>query len=128
MIRKMIMHMGRIQTKRGIGCWQVGFVSCCKIANRFLGAGGAATGKFCNLYPHFYFQILTDAKLLPKLQYKHFCLKTGNLIINWLLLSYATCHAERLSSMFYKNMKARGLQKSQFLNILLNWEKFDSAA
>ena len=55
-------------------------------------------------------------------------METGNLIINWLLLSYATCRTERLSSPFDKNVKARGLQKSQFLNSLVNWEKFGSVA
>ena len=32
------------------------------------------------------------------LHYKHFFFKTSNLIINFLLLSCATCHTERLSS------------------------------
>ena len=55
-------------------------------------------------------------------------MKTGNLIINWLLLSYALYRTKRLSSPFDKNIKAKGLQKSQFSNILVNREKFGSAA
>ena len=40
--------------------------------------------------------LLTDTKLLPTLQYKHFCLKAGNLIKNRLLFCYATRRTERL--------------------------------
>ena len=77
--------MGRIQTKRGLGCWQVQFVSYCKKVNNSvmgLGAGDEALGKFCNLYPHLYLEAVfpIDTKLLPN---KHFCLKAGNLIISF---------------------------------------------
>ena len=37
-------------------------------------------------------------------------MKTGNLIINWLLLSYAICHTERLFSPFDK-WKQKGTSK-----------------
>ena len=43
-------------------------------------------------------------------------------------MSYATYRTERLPSPFDKNMKGRGLQKSQFSNILVKWEEFGSAA
>ena len=33
MIGTMIMDMGKIQAKQGLGCWQVQFVSFCKQAN-----------------------------------------------------------------------------------------------
>ena len=29
MIGKRILHMGRVQAKLSLGCWQVQFVSCC---------------------------------------------------------------------------------------------------
>ena len=71
------------------------------------GAGGAATGKVCNLYPHLCLEAVFPALKLTQNCYLHynisiFFLKTGNLIINWLLLSYATCRTERLSSPFDK--------------------------
>ena len=53
MIGKIILRQGRIQVKLGLGCRQVGLVSCCmkiQLANGSRGA--AAAGTFCNLYPH----------------------------------------------------------------------------
>ena len=47
MTGKMIMHMGRIQAKWGLGCWQVRFVSYCKQLMG-LGASNTATETFCN--------------------------------------------------------------------------------
>ena len=41
-------------------------------------------------------------------------MKTSNLIISWLLLSYAACLTERLSSPFDKNMKVRGFKNFNF--------------
>ena len=68
--------------------------------------GGAATEKFCNLYPHLCFETVFATfnwyKIVPTLKYKRFFLKTGNLMINWLLLSYATCRTERVFSPFDK--------------------------
>ena len=70
-----------------------------------------------------YFLFLNWYKIVTYIIMWKSSLKTGNLIINWLLLSYATERTERLPSPFDKNMKARGLQKSQFLNSLVNWGK-----
>ena len=75
-----------------------------------LEAGSAATGKFCNLYPHLCLEtVFTALKLtqLPTNCYLHyniniFFFKTSNLIMNWLLLSYATCCTEKLSAPFDK--------------------------
>ena len=79
MIEKIILVMGRIQAKRGLSCWQVQ-------------AGGAATGKLCNLYHHLCLEtVFQDVKRTQNF-YLHYnvniCfLKTCNSIINWLLLS-----------------------------------------
>ena len=64
----------------------------------------------------------TGRELLFK--YDHFfSLKNGSLIINWVSsLFYKHSAPERLSSQSNK-MKSLGLQKSQFLNSLVNWEK-----
>ena len=68
----------------------------------------------------------TGKELLFK--YEHFFFsKNGNLIINWVLsLFYKHSLLVRLSSQSNK-MKSLGLQKSQFLNSLVNWEKSGSA-
>ena len=63
-----------------------------------LGAGGTATGKFCNLYPHLCLETVLPALKLTQNFYLHY----NNIIINWLLLSYATCRTERLFSPFDK--------------------------
>ena len=54
-------------------------------------------------------------------------MKISNLIIHWPFLSYATCCTEILSSPIWQTIKARGFQKSQLSNSLVNWEKFGSA-
>ena len=53
MIWKMIMHMGRIQAKRGLQA--AGKCNSFHTVNRYtwvLGQAGAASVKFCNLYPN----------------------------------------------------------------------------
>ena len=48
-----------------------------------------------------------------------------NLIINWFFLTYATCRTEWKTILtIWLNMKARRLQKSQFSNSLVIWERF----
>ena len=85
--------------------------------------------KFCKCAVVLKFRSLQKSQRQFDFSPKHyFSLKADNLTINWLLLSYATCRIERLSSPFDKNMKTRGLQKSQFSNILVNWEKIGSEA
>ena len=117
MLGKMIMHIGRIQPKQGFGCWQVQFVSYCKHVNsKWVWGKSAQPQKNFAIYTFIYawkqcFQLLTDTKLLPTLQHKYFCLKAGNLIINWLLLSYTTCRTERLSSLFDNKYEGKGASK-----------------
>ena len=48
----MIMLIGIIQAKQGLGCWQVQLVWYCKELIGLGAWGGAATGKIFNLYPH----------------------------------------------------------------------------
>ena len=77
---------------------------CKQLAN---GSRGTVTGKVCNLYPHLCFETVFPAlKLTQNCDIHHniktFFLKIGNLIINWLLLSDATCRTERPYSPFEK--------------------------
>ena len=69
-----------------------------------LETGGVATGKLCNLYSHLYLETVFPAlKLIQNCYpYKHFVLKTGNLIEKSAsaLLRHRTY--ERLSSPFDK--------------------------
>ena len=77
-----------------------------------------------------YFQLLSWHKILTYyiIIYKYFFLKTGNLIIKWLFLSYTTCCIERLSSPSNKIWRQEAkLEKSQFSNSLVNWEKSGKA-
>ena len=91
-----------------------------------LRAGGEVPGKSFNLYLYLcletVFPTLNRHKMVTYIIiYKHFCFCSSSL----------TPHVvgpERLSSPFEKNMMARGLQKSQFSNNLVNWEKFGSVA
>ena len=72
-----------------------------------LDAGGEALRKFCNLYPHLCLEAVfpINTKLLPN---KHFSLKAGNFS---LLLSYATCCTERISSPFDKKCEGKETSK-----------------
>ena len=103
------------------------------LANKFslsqiqLGGLGlvATPGKFCN-----FSLLLSLETVVPSLKLTQNCYlnmnilfkKNGNLTINWVpYLFYKHTFPETLSS------KSMGLQKFQFLNSLVNWEKFGSA-
>ena len=88
--------------------------------------GGEASGKLCNLYLYLcletVFPTLNRHKIVTYIIiYKHFCFCSSSLTPH-------VVGTERLSSTFEKYMKAKGLQKSQFSNNLVNWEKFGSVA
>ena len=74
-----------------------------------------------------YFQLLRWHKIVSFIIiYKYFFLKTGNLVINWLVLSSCLRHMSYwktiLNIVTIHLLKARWLQKSQFSNCLVNLE------
>ena len=80
-------------------------------------------GKFCNFSP--LLNLERDRELF---KYEHlFFLKNFNFIINWVpsLFTSIVCLKDYHSQS--NKMKPLGLQKSQFLNSLVNWEKSGSA-
>ena len=107
----------------------------------------AATRKLCNLQPHLSLETVFPALKLTQnccLNYKHFFLKSVNLIINWLPISYAHVllkdfpyHVTKYEGMgtakisffklfsVFKNLEVRtGLLKEiQFFISFMHWDK-----
>ena len=72
----------------------------------------------------------TNTKLLPTLQYKHFFLITGDLIINWLLLSHVTCCTVVLKDYphYLTKYEGKGTSKIPIFKLSCALGKFGSAA
>ena len=92
---------------------------------------GATPEKVCIFSPRLSLETVVSALKLTKNCYVNmsisFFLKNSNLTINWVpALFHKHTVLERQSSKSNK-MKSMELQKSQFLNFLVNWEKFGSA-
>ena len=115
-----------------IACWEESEQRVV-LANKFvlsktqLGILGLVTTprKFCNFLTFLSTEVAFPALKLTENCYLNiniFFLKNGNFIINWVpSLFYKHTVPERLSSQSSK-MKSLGLQKSQFLNSLVNWQ------
>ena len=101
MIGEIILHIGKNPRKARALLASVIHSNCKQLVG--LRVGSTATETFSTLYPRLCFETVFLALKLTQNCYLHynisiFFLKTGNVIINWLLLSYTTCRTERLSS------------------------------
>ena len=128
MIGEIILHIGKNPRKARALLASVIYSNCKQLVG--LRVGSTVTETFSTLYPRLRFETVFLALKLTQNCYLYynisiFFLKTGNVIINWLLLSYTTCHTERISSPsdYIYPLEVRGLQKSHFSNCLVNWEK-----
>ena len=105
MIGKIILHIAFVPT---VNSWW------------FLGS--TATGKFSILYSHLCLETVFLALKLTQdcyIHYNIFFLKTGNVIINWLLLSDATCRTEKLSSPSdYPSPEGNGSSKIEIFKLV----------
>ena len=127
MIRKIILHMRRIQAKPGFGCQQERFISYCKQL-MCLGAGDTATGTFCNLYHHLCFETvfsaLMKARGLQNSQFSNSSVNQKNLEVQPKLFKNPN-----FPSLFmnWKKLEVYTAQdqhfKIQILNIWMSWEK-----
>ena len=83
--------------------------------------------------PHLCLETVFPALKLAQNCYIHynvniFFLKTGNLMINWLLLSEATCHTERLDDPHHLTKSDGKRTKISMFKHFMNWENFESAS
>ena len=121
MIQKIILNIG--ENPRKARPW-LASVICFVTLNGWCvwGKAAAPQDKFCNLSPTFIFSNSISSsncytKLLPSWKYKHFFLKNGNLIINWLLLYCTKCCTERVSSPSDKIWKQEDFKNPNFQTI-----------
>ena len=120
-----IVHIGKNLSIRR--CWRTTGLS----QTQLVGLGLVAIpGTFCNFFP-----LLSLETVVPSLKLTQNCYLNMNIFFlkKWQLnhklassLFYEHSVPETLSSQSNK-MKSMGLQKSQFLNSLVNWEKLGSA-
>ena len=106
--------MGKIQAEWSLG-WQVWFVPYCKLLVG-LGTGSTATWKFCNLYQHLCFETIFPNLKMTENCYLQYIFFLENWQFNHRLTPPLLCHMLYWKTILtiWQNMKARGLQKSQF--------------